>query len=161
MPYLILAAGLLFGLYGLYRFFLKADTRQMRAFFIALGVGAAIIAMLLLALTGRLAAALGLLAVLLPFFMPWLRRKLGVGPPPQASAENAPPPAAAGPMNRTEALAVLGLAENEMSADNIREAHRKLIKKLHPDQEGSAWLAAKINQARDFLLDHVRENSAP
>lgn len=153
MPYLILAAGLLFGLYGLYRFFLNAETRQIRAFFFTLGAGVALAATLLLALTGRLAAALGLLAVLLPFLMPWLRRKLGMGPAAGSPDSKSPAAPAPGPMNRTEALAVLGLRDGEDSAADVREAHRKLIKKLHPDQEGSAWLAAKINQARDFLLD--------
>jgi len=58
---------------------------------------------------------------------------------------------ASGAMNREEALAVLGLAEGA-SREDIQAAHRALIQKLHPDRGGNDYLAAKINQARDFLL---------
>jgi DnaJ domain len=54
-------------------------------------------------------------------------------------------------MNRTEALAVLGL-DDSASHEDIVAAHRKLIQKLHPDRGGNDYLAAKINQAKEFLL---------
>jgi hypothetical protein len=54
-------------------------------------------------------------------------------------------------MGRSEALAVLGL-EDGASKDDIIAAHRKLIQKLHPDRGGNDYLAAKLNQAKDFLL---------
>jgi hypothetical protein len=54
-------------------------------------------------------------------------------------------------MTRAEALAVLGLAEGA-SGDEIRAAHRRLMRAAHPDQGGSEWLAVRINQARDVLL---------
>jgi hypothetical protein len=58
---------------------------------------------------------------------------------------------AGGRMTRAEALAVLGLAEGADAAA-IRAAHRRLMRAAHPDQGGSDWLAARINQARDLLL---------
>lgn len=58
---------------------------------------------------------------------------------------------ASGPMSREEALEVLGLAEDATSPQ-VREAHRRLMKRFHPDQGGSDYLAAKLNQARDVLL---------
>ena len=64
---------------------------------------------------------------------------------------DAPPPHAEGPLDRAEALAVLGLAEGATEAE-IRAAHRRLMRGAHPDQGGSAWLAARLNAARDLLL---------
>lgn len=54
-------------------------------------------------------------------------------------------------MSRKEALAVLGLGE-DASDEDIVDAHRRLMQKLHPDRGGNDYLAAKINQAKDFLL---------
>src|SRR6266404_529366 len=56
-----------------------------------------------------------------------------------------------GDMSVEEAYAILGLSSGA-DADAIKEAHRRLMVKLHPDHCGSDYLATKINRARDVLL---------
>lgn len=54
-------------------------------------------------------------------------------------------------MDRAEAYQILGV-QPDASRDEIQTAYRRLIQKVHPDQGGSSYLAARINQARDVLL---------
>ena len=57
-----------------------------------------------------------------------------------------------GPMTKQEARQVLGVTA-DASREEILEAWRRLIKRVHPDSGGSAFLTAKINGAKSVLLD--------
>jgi DnaJ domain len=58
---------------------------------------------------------------------------------------------ASGDVSVEEAYAILGVKPGA-TPDQIKEAHRRLMVKLHPDHGGSDYLATKINRARDVLL---------
>jgi hypothetical protein len=113
---------------------------------------------------GRELASLGLGALLrllaelqredppaLPLLEAYLDRRFpdwrdGVGAEAGAGATNAP-----AVLDERTALEILGLAPGASEAE-IKAAHRALMARLHPDHGGSAWLAAQLNQARDYLL---------
>lgn len=117
---------------------------------------------LLLAATGRVhwimaaAAAMlplvkvlfGLLLRALPFLQVWLSRRH------TQAGQSSPPPASPGNSELTEdeAWQLLGL-EPGASREDIIQAHKRLIQKLHPDRGGNDYLAAKLNAARDLLLE--------
>lgn len=54
-------------------------------------------------------------------------------------------------MTAEEAASILGVS-TDADAETVRAAHRKLIGQIHPDKGGTDYLAAKINEARDYLL---------
>lgn len=78
----------------------------------------------------------------------YLDRRLNVD---WRTARQPPPRGPHTDMTRAEALAVLGLAEGA-SEEEIKAAHRRLIRRTHPDAGGTADLAARINRAKDVLV---------
>ncbi|MCJ2080799.1 DnaJ domain-containing protein [Methylobacterium sp. J-090] len=64
-------------------------------------------------------------------------------------------PADPGAMTQEQAYEILGL-ERGASLEDVRVAHRTLMKRLHPDQGGTAEQAARVNAARDRLTNRHR-----
>jgi hypothetical protein len=141
MAYLILVAGIILAIFGLYRFLMKAPPREIKTLFLAaaaVGVG---VAALFLTLTGKLPVAIAILTALWPIAASYMKMN-----------KESPRGGQNLPLTEKEAYDVLGLAQGA-GPDDIRAAHLRLMKKVHPDQAGSDWLAKKINAARDLLLN--------
>jgi len=116
-----------------------------------------LVAILVLAASGKLNPLLAAIAALLPIvwkLLATLSRHLPAALKAwQLFNRDSPKPAGspASGLDRVEALQVLGLGESA-SRDDIINAHRRLIQKVHPDRGGSDYLATRINLAKDVLL---------
>jgi hypothetical protein len=91
-------------------------------------------------------------ALLVPYLD---RRDPGWSEHAQGDAAAGRPAASSGKMSEQEAYQILGV-EAGANADTISRAHRTLMKKFHPDQGGSTYLAARINEAKEILLRRHR-----
>ncbi len=132
----------------------KGDERKKMIFWSILGSLGAILA--ILALTGHLniitAAIAGLVALLpraMQFakYLPFVNRLYQQNNQQQA---HTPTPGRQA-MSPDEAREVLGL-KPEHTKEDVIQAHRRMMQKVHPDRGGSDFLAAQINKAKDTLL---------
>ena len=55
-----------------------------------------------------------------------------------------------------EAYLILGLTPG-VARDEVISAYRHLMKRLHPDQGGAAYLATQVNEAKNILLRYLKD----
>ena len=115
-----------------------------------------------MALTGKLNWLFAVVGVALAFVLRLMPVVLSLGPQLHKlwtqfnSAKNqgrqSSRPGRSAELTKEEALAILGLKPGA-GKDEIIDAHRKLISRVHPDRGGSDYLAAQINLAKKILLE--------
>ncbi len=119
--------------------------------------------LLFMVLTGRVHVLTAAVAAMIPLlrklpvllrFLPMFKRMTGNEGSHGGSSESGgrQQSMASGGMSVQEACDTLGV-QRGCSKEEIVQAHRRLIQKLHPDRGGNDFLAAKINEAKAVLLD--------
>ena len=154
MPYLLMGIAALMLLYFIASRVQKSSARAAKLSFYALMFALALAGVVAAIAIGRYglaapAGAFGLWAMRAYLLARQIKAKTEQGGG-QQSRQPSPPPQST--MSRTEALEVLGLSEG-VSTEDIEAAYKALIVKNHPDQGGTDWLAARLNEARAVLLD--------
>lgn len=59
------------------------------------------------------------------------------------------------PLSKEEAQNILGIGA-DANISEVLDAHKRLMKKIHPDAGGNHYFASRLNQARDKMLEEMR-----
>ncbi|MCF6214695.1 MAG: hypothetical protein L3J58_00815 [Emcibacter sp.] len=152
MHIILILAGFIFLLYVIARFMQKSNsprTKKIIRYSFAAVFGLLAFFFLVIAKLMPIGGILGLLAFLSAQGGLW--RFFGSGSDANIHSDNNMNRKGNAVMTREEALDILGLSGNP-DVDTIKNAHHKMMLKMHPDQGGSDYIASKLNQARDMLL---------
>ncbi len=163
MGRIIIAIAALTIAFLLWRWFKTQYAVKGRPFAVKAFIATAAIVLIALAAAGRihwLGAILASLLAAIRFALPLLIRSLpflqslrqSQQQYQQQQNQQSNQKSAASNMTRAEALAILGL-DDSATENDIIQAHRKLIQKLHPDRGGNEYLATQLNLAKDVLLN--------
>lgn len=125
-------------------------------------IGGVLTVLGLLAITGHLniitALIAGAVAMLprvmqLAKYLPFINRMYQQHGQQQAqnNQQDSSQPGNGNNMSAAQAREVLGL-KPDCSKEDIIQAHRRMMQKVHPDRGGSDFLASQINTAKDVLL---------
>ena len=149
--YLIFGAAILYLVYLVLRWFRQADPGQMARSIKFLMLGGLLFVLLATLLTGRLGFFLVMSLALIPF-IPRLYRflkgeKVNLRGLKEGELRGLTP---------EDARNILGVSERATEQE-ISTAHKKLIRKIHPDHGGSGYLAMQVNQAKEVLLQSARD----
>ncbi len=151
-PRLFLALVVVVGIMWYLSWYHRADRQRRNKSLIRIALWSTAALLVILAITKG--------SVLMAMFgaaLPWLNRvmvvkRLWEGFRGRAGGGHTrPPPGPSVSMDVAEALEILGL-EPGTSEEEIIDAHRRLMQKIHPDRGGSDYLAGQINLAKDTLL---------
>ncbi len=164
MPKLIILVALIFLAWYLRNRFISTPLPQRKRLVTGWLLWATVIGVVAMALTGRLHWIGGVLALSVPFIRQiglwFMERKLQQMGQNESQAGDSPgkTPSNSAQFDRQQALQILNL-EDQPSREEIIQAHRKMMQKNHPDQGGSDYLAAMVNQAKDLLLQELDNDS--
>jgi len=151
MAYLFYGLLVAIGAYVLMQIYANSTVQNIRR--VIGGFGLVVIVLLLtMVVTAAMRGNVGFLAaliILVPALVKMVRQLSADGMGPTYSGRSS---SSSSSMTRSEALDVLSLKEGA-SEDEIKASYRDLMRSAHPDHGGSEWMATKLNEAKQVLLD--------